>query len=190
MNLSNRLAGFLIAVILFPVLLFGQKVKVDYDKGAEFSKYKTYAWAELGPARNEMLRLNIMGAIEEQLEAKGLVKVEKDADLVVAYSGDMIGEANRGSAAPVYPGYVGAPTIDATMWTGAGGGGGMTVTYPKGTLIVELMDPHEGKIRWRSVGQVKLDIEKKTKSVERINDMIAKMFAQFPPSPPPKGEGR
>lgn len=107
--------------------------------------------------------------------------MENDPDLVVTYAGDMVGESNRGVSAPTYPGYAGPPPgIDSTMWSGTAGGG-MTVTYPKGTLIIELMNPHAGKIAWRAVGQVKLDIEKKGKSVERINDTIAKMFAHYPP---------
>jgi Domain of unknown function (DUF4136) len=174
----------LVFALAWPVLLCGQKVKVDYDKSIEFTKYKTFAWGELGPARLPMLRINIIGAIDEQLKAKGLVEVQKDPDIIVTYAGDMTGESNQGVSAPAYPGFAGPPpAIDSTMWTGSGGAGsgGMIVTYPKGTLIVELMDPHASKITWRAVGKVKLDIEKKSKSLERINDTISKMFVQYPP---------
>jgi hypothetical protein len=173
-----------LVVLVCPVLVSGQKVKVDYDKSIEFTTFKTFTWGQLGPARMPILRLNIIGAVNEQLAAKGLVEVEKDADLMVTYAGDMVGESNQGVSAPSYPGYAGpSPAIDSTMWTGSAGsgGGGMSPTYPKGTLIVELMDPHAGKIAWRAVGQVKLDIEKKNESVTRINKMIAKMFVQYPP---------
>ncbi len=171
-------------VLVLPVLLHGQKVKVDYDKGVDFARFKTYMWGELYPARLPMLRVNIVGAIDEQLTAKGLVRVQKDADLVVTYSGDMVGESNQGVSAPAYPGFAGPPpATDSTMWTGStgGNGGGSSVTYPKGTLVVELMDPRASKITWRAVGQVKLDIEKKSESVTRVNDTIAKMFTQYPP---------
>lgn len=173
-----------LAVLVVPMLLHGQKVKVDYDKGVDFTRFKTYMWGELYPARLPMLRLNIIGAIDEQLAAKGLVQVKKNADLVVTYAGDMAGESNQAVSAPAYPGYAGQPpATDSTMWTGSGGakGGGSSVTYPKGSLVVELMDPHASKITWRAVGRVKLDIEKKSQSLTRVNDTIAKMFAQYPP---------
>ncbi len=184
----RRQAGYFAACILlltiFSSTVSAQKIKVAYDRSVDFSKFKTYAWAELGPARAPLLRVNIMGAIDEELAAKGLVKVEKAADLVVAYSGDVAGEQNQGIGAPSYPGYAGQPpAIDATMWTGQPGmgAGGMSVAYPKGTLIVELMDPNAGKIAWRAVGSLKLDIEKKRDSLARINKMIASMLGQYPP---------
>lgn len=182
---GRLLISCLLVIVAWPVLVCGQKVKVGYDKGVDFARFKTYAWGQLYPARLPMLRLNIIGVIDEQLKAKGLVEVGKDADVIVTYSGDMAGETNQGVSAPAYPGYAGPPpAIDSTMWTGptgSAGGGGMSPTYPKGSLIVELMDPRAGKIAWRAVGQVTLDMEKKSKSVERINDMIVKMFAQYPP---------
>jgi hypothetical protein len=184
----NRYAGYIMVCILVallgPHLASAQKIKVDYDRGVDFSKFKTYTWAELDPARLPLLRLNIIGAIDGQLTAKGLLKVEKDGDLMVAYSGDMVGEQNQGVGTPNYPGYAGQPpAIDATMWTGQAGPGasGMSVTYPKGSLIIELMDPRASKITWRAVGGLKLDIEKKSDSLARINSMIASMFDQYPP---------
>ncbi len=163
---------------------FAQKIKVDYDRSVDFSNFKTYTWGELDPARLPLLRLNMIGAIDEQLAAKGLQRVEKGGDLMVAYSGDMAGESNQGIGAPSYPGYAGQPpAIDATMWTGQAGPGGatMSVTYPKGTLIVELMDLRAAKITWRAVGSLKLDVEKKLQSLERINDLVASMFKRYPP---------
>lgn len=177
---GKLLLAFVLVVLAWPVLGFGQKLKVDYDKGIDFAKFKTFAWGELLPPRLPMLRINIVSAINEELKAKGLTEVDKNPDVIVTYTGDMAGEANRGVSAPTYPGFAGpAPTVDATMWSG--GAGGAAVTYPKGTLIVELMDPHASKIAWRGVGEAKLDIEKKGKSVERINSMISKMFVHYPP---------
>ncbi len=181
---GRLLIGCALIALAVPALLSGQKIKVGYDKSVEFTRFKTYSWGQLDAARMPLLRLNIIGAINEQLAAKGLVEVKENADLVVTYAGDLTGELNQGVSAPAYPGYAGPPpAIDATMWTGSAGSGGtgMTVSYPKGTLIVELMDPRADKIAWRAVGNLKLDMEKKSESVARINDMIAKMFVQYPP---------
>jgi hypothetical protein len=162
----------------------GQKIKVDYDRSIDFRKFKTYTWGQLNAASMPLLRINIIGAIDEQLQAKGLVKVEKDADLMVTYVGAMDGDIVHGASAPIYPGYSGRPpAINATMWTGSNGKGasGASLMYPKGSLLVEMMDPHAAVITWRAVGKLKLDTTKKKESLEKINDMIAKMFDRYPP---------
>jgi hypothetical protein len=173
-----------LAVLVCSSVASGQKIEVDYDKSIDFRKFKTYSWGQLDAAAMPLLRANIIGAIDEQLQAKGLVKVEKNADLMVTYFGAMEGETSRGASAPIYPGYSGPPpAINSTMWTGANGKGasGAAVTYPKGSMVVEMMDPRAALIAWRAVGKIKLNTEEKQKSLDKINGMIAKMFVRFPP---------
>jgi hypothetical protein len=161
-----------------------QKVTIDYDRSVEFKKFKTYTWAELGPVRMPLLRLHVIGAIDEQLAAKGLVHVDQDADLIVACVASLAGEANQGAVAPAYPGTAGPPpTIDATMWTGQTGlsAPNMSVILLDGGLIIDLIDPHVAKITWRAVGRVNLDPARKQGAVKRVDKMIAKMFTQYPP---------
>ncbi len=165
-----------------PGILFAQKIKVDYDKGTDFSKFKTYAWGELSPAAMPLLRLDIIGAIENELAAKGLVKVAANPDVYVGYSGALTGETNQATPAPVYPGIAGPPVgVDYGMWTGGASGGGAAY-FPKGSIVIELMDPHAMKIRWRAIGSLKLDAQKKEQSLDRINKAIAKMFTYYPPA--------
>lgn len=165
-----------------PSILFAQKIKVDYDKATDFSKFKTYAWAELNPPAMPLLRLNIIGAIEQQLSAKGLAKVTANPDVYVGYSGSLTGETNEFTPAPAYPGFAGTPVgIDYSMWTGGASSGG-DVHFPKGSIVIELMDPHAMKIRWRAVGTLKLDAQKKEQSLDRINNAITKIFTYYPPA--------
>src|SRR4029450_5558663 len=44
MNASLKTALAVIGVCLLPLTVLAQKVSVDYDKDADFSKYSTYAW--------------------------------------------------------------------------------------------------------------------------------------------------
>lgn len=39
----------LLFALVYPVLVSGQKVKVDYDKSVDFAKFRTYSWGELAP---------------------------------------------------------------------------------------------------------------------------------------------
>src|SRR5688500_4847908 len=60
-----------------------QKVKVQSDPGADFSKYKTYAWDQ-GVSANPIIRQHIITAVDAAMAAKGVQKVEAEPDLIVA----------------------------------------------------------------------------------------------------------
>ena len=70
-----------------------QKVRVDYDHGCNFSRYKTYRWVDtqkvLSPdARfpNQLMQERIVGFVEEALAAKQFARVETGGDLLVSYA--------------------------------------------------------------------------------------------------------
>ena len=51
---------------------FSQNVKIGYDKGADFSKYKTYTWAKPDhPIQRPQLYQDLVGTIDQDLQAKG-----------------------------------------------------------------------------------------------------------------------
>src|ERR1700760_2163536 len=80
----------LLAVVLVSsAYLYGQKATVEYDRSVDFSKFATYTWGELGPIAYPMLRMQIIGSIDEKLAAQGLKKVDTGADMVVVYFGSM-----------------------------------------------------------------------------------------------------
>ncbi len=69
------------------------------------------------------------------------------------------------------------------MWSGGGSVAKLTAAYvPEGTLILTFVDAKLNKIVWTGTVTQKLDIEKKTKSVELINRAISKLLKSFPPS--------
>jgi hypothetical protein len=55
---------------------FAQKVSVDFDNAIDFSKYKTYVFTEGTPTPVTLTNQRIEKAIEAQLAAKGLTRVE------------------------------------------------------------------------------------------------------------------
>ena len=70
-----------------------QKVRVDYDHGCDFSRYKTYRWVELQRAQspdvqfpNQLMQERIVGFVEEALAAKQFTRVETGGDLLVGYA--------------------------------------------------------------------------------------------------------
>ena len=65
-----------------------QKVTYDYDKATDFTKIRTYAWVHTREeVQDELNHKRIVAAVDSQLAAKGLTKVQEGgmADVLVAY---------------------------------------------------------------------------------------------------------
>jgi hypothetical protein len=155
---------------------WGQKVNVDFDKEANFSSYKTYAWQKGTPVQNPLMDQRIVDGIDKQLAAKGMQKVDASAnpDLVVLYHAA-----------------VGTETQLNTMNTGGYGwgyrwGGGMgtaTTTVekiPVGRLSVDIGDAKTKKLLWLGTASDTLS-DKPEKNEKKINSALEKMFKKFPP---------
>ena len=64
-----------------------QQVTYDYDKSADFSGLKTYAWVNGTIVRDELTHKRIVAAVDSQMAAKGFARVEATGspDVYVAY---------------------------------------------------------------------------------------------------------
>src|SRR5664279_6212257 len=91
---------FLLIVIVFCTGAFAEKIRVHYDKSIDFSKYKTYGWAPIGAVAHPMLALDVVGAIEGELNARGLKKVPANPDLIVQVYGAVDTEVSMTSNNP------------------------------------------------------------------------------------------
>jgi hypothetical protein len=161
---------------------FAQKVKVGYDKGTDFSKFKTYSWAEPAmPATRQALFEAVVGQVEIQLEGKGLTKVPKDGDLTLTPSGGVDYGFAGVASTPILPTYGGPPpSINGGMWTGASGPSGAGVYVPEGTLVLTFVDRTSNKVVWSGSVKQKLDIEQKDKSLELADKAVIKLLKKFP----------
>jgi hypothetical protein len=178
----KRIGAYLL-IAVFPVTVCAQKVRVGYDKGTDFQKFKTYTWGEpTMPVTRPLLYASIVGLIDMDLKAKGLAKGERDCDLVLMPAGGMEYGLNQAASAPILPTYSSQPVIDATNWTGPAGPSNLMAPYvPEGTFVLAVIDRVSNKVIWTGTVKEKLDIENKTKSLERIDKAIVKLLKQFPP---------
>ncbi len=147
------------------------KVTVDWDKTADFTKYKTYAWGKGTPASNQLMNDRIVAAIDSQLAAKGFQKVDDpaSADMVVLYHAAMSEETQLN-------------TTD--MGWGARWGGGMSTTtvdkIPQGQLVVDIGDAKTKKVLWMGKASETLS-DKPEKNTEKVNNAVKDLFKKFPP---------
>src|SRR5687768_18017722 len=66
--------------LLLGTVAFAQSVTYDFDRSADFSRYRTYAWVPGTNVDDELNHNRIVRAVEAQLAAKGLSKVERSAN--------------------------------------------------------------------------------------------------------------
>jgi hypothetical protein len=182
-NRRSAWLGLLFLSCLFPICLpraQAQKIRVEYNKKQDFSGFKTYSWMKQGAHAHPFVALDIMGAVDSQLQAKGLRKADGSTDLLVNAYGGLDGGFNVSYDVEVYA----MPGLDGPWWDegnpAAIGGGSGAVFIDKGTLVIDLVERAAKKLRWRGVAQANLDPEQQEKSLEIIEKSIARMFRQYP----------
>ncbi len=171
---------WLIALFLLVTPVAAQKVKVNYDKTADFTKFKTYSWTRGVPAANPRINEIIINAVEQNLAAKGLTKIDKGGDLLVSiavaieYDVQMT-HAVRGNTGSSLE--TGIPLAASTPWE-----------VRKGSLLVAMESPAANSLVWHGLATDTLryspstDIEKDAKRGEKpVRKAVEKLFKQFPP---------
>jgi hypothetical protein len=147
----------------------------DYNPGADFSKYKTFAWHETGTIPNPIWHDRIKSALTDELRMKGLAQSEANPDLWVS-AHTRLDEQTQINTYNTGWGY---------GW-GWGYGAGMTTStvsqIPVGTLIVDLVDAKQKELVWRCTATKTLspDASPQTKE-ENLRKALAKMFENYPP---------
>jgi hypothetical protein len=157
------------------------KITVTYAKGLDFSKFRTYAWAQHGAVAHPMLAADIVGAIDQELSARGLQKVTSNPDLIIQIYGSVDQDSTMYSNDPLYAGTGGIPPFDPSMTGPAFVGfyGNTTVTIHKGEMVVDLIDAKTKKLAWRGIAEESVSSDPE-KLVDEVNSAISKMFKQYP----------
>ena len=166
-----------------------QDVRYNYDKGTDFSKFKTYKWVLIKDAQrpNDIVDKQIKSAVDSQLLAKGLTAVDSDnADLFIGYQTAVGSEKQFSSfSSGMGPGwgYGGG-------WYGGGwyGGGGMTTTTGQTTTIyvgqldLDMYNSTAKDLVWRGVVSKTLDPKAKPDKQEKnLTKAVAKLLKNYPP---------
>jgi hypothetical protein len=157
----------------FATLAFAHDIKTDYDRSADFSKYKTYMWINVPRPENPLMTQRIIEAINEALAAKGLTLVSENADLGVSANATTRDKRTLETFYGGFPGWGwqrpnGTPTA-------------IVETYQIGTLVVDLFDTRTRRVAWW--GSVANSISKKPdKNMRRLNKAVRDMFEKYPPA--------
>ncbi len=176
---TRSVVQFVLLLCLFVSGATAQKIKVEYDKNLDFSKYKTFAWGKHDAVSRPTLALAIAGAVQTQLTKQGLQPAASNPDLYIQMYGSVDTDVAV-SYSDLYYGMGGFPPFDQNflMWGAAPGSTTMAAVH-KGQLVVDLIDASQKKLVWRGMASEKLS-EKKQKLLEQVNTAVDKMFRQYP----------
>ena len=176
--MGTRCGALLVLVVILGAWgCTGPRVRTDFDPAADFTTFRTYAFAGMtdlnqgGVLNNSLVRKRLEQMVGQQLSSKGLrqVGLDEHPDLLVHYwitikekqrvesTGSMVGPYGR-------RGYGGVTTYD----------------YEEGTLIVDLVTPSKNELVWRG-SIVSTLADSKEENLQMVNKAIAKAFEDYPP---------
>lgn len=161
-----------------------QDIRYNYDKDADFSKFKTYKWVDIKGAQkpNDIVDKQIKQAIDSQLATKGLTKVDgDDSDLLIGYQ-VAIGTEKQFTSFNSDWGY--GPGWYRGGWYGPTGGitTGQTSTIYNGTLGLDMYEAAKKDLVWRGAATKTIDPNAKPDKREKnLNKAVAKLLSKYPP---------
>ena len=82
----KRIFALVVLGLLASSAAVAQKTNIDWDRQANFSLYHTYMWQKSPHPAKGFWDQRIVDAVDKQLQAKGLTKVDSNPDLWVVYS--------------------------------------------------------------------------------------------------------
>lgn len=180
-----RLLGTSAIGLLLAFLLAGcstVSVNYDYDQNVAFANYRTYGWLGSGtgtggnPATNrlssDLLDSRVHNAVDAEMGLHNITASDNPDLLVTYYLGteDKVQVTDWGYRYSDYYWGHGGRQIDVTQYT-------------EGTLVIDLVDAATKTLVWRGSATGVVDGRQRTPAElqERVNNVVAKIFANYPP---------
>jgi Domain of unknown function (DUF4136) len=184
-------AGRFISSLCLLLVVIGaalaQKVNVDWERGANFTRYRTFAWGACeDPGELQLWRPRIVQDIEFQLAAKGFRKAlqGQQPDVVVSYRSDVEERVSYVGFDYGYgPGWGPGPTLGwGPSWGWGWSGGPFTmepVVQREFVLTVDIVDARYHHPLWRGEATEALS-GKSEKNIRRLRKAVQKLFRNYP----------
>jgi hypothetical protein len=167
-------ASIALALALASTMVFAQNVTYDYDRTADFSRFKRYAWTRGTIVPDTFNHERISAAINAQLAAQGMIEVDPtaDPDVLVAYHANFDRDLRVTGFASGWGGF---------RYGGTRSGVARTEEILVGTLAVDIVDASSRTIVWRgmAVKDVKVAASPDKRDAS-INRAVEKIFKNYP----------
>jgi Domain of unknown function (DUF4136) len=164
---------------------------IEKDKSADFSKYKTYAWAEKPESkeakkarRNGLTETNIRNSVNAQLQKIGWKEVNKNPDIMVNYE-LLVDRTEKEQKDAVYsPSYTRSyynqytGRVNTYYYPGQFSGyDSYTTTVKEGTVTITMIDNRTDKAVWQ--GWTTSEIDSRKMTGKEIDQSVKTIFRKF-----------
>jgi hypothetical protein len=166
-----------VGLTLLSTMALAQTVTYDYDRTANFSTFRTYAWTSGTELADELNHARVVRAIDAALVAKGLAQVEPGAnpDVLVAYHASFDRNLEITGATHGW----GPFGLGGDRW-----GSARVQPILVGTLVVDISDARTRVIVWRSLASSDISPTDKPESRDKkVVKATQKMLKNYPPKP-------
>ena len=159
--------------LLMATSLLSQDVQLDFDKTADFAKFKNYKWIALENESpiDKLTDEQIKATLDAAFAQMGLRKVEDDgsADLLVGYQSYEGVERRFGQGYNVGPGWSAGTAERSAIY--------------EGQLSVDMYDPANHNLVWRAVASKALDPKASAKKRQKnLNKAVSNLMKNYPPA--------
>jgi len=184
LNTRLRLASAGIAAILLAGCASGPDIRADYDRAADFGKYRTYGFvAQAGTDTGDFKSLStqiLQNAAARQMESRGYTRSD-NPDLAINFKGKLEEKVDVDSTPAPYYG----PGWGYGGWYGApyGGYGGTQVTtrrYNVGTLVMDVVDREKRQVVFQGGVEGVVTKEMLQNREAALNRAVEHIFSKYP----------
>jgi hypothetical protein len=179
-NPLSRLAALAAAALLMAGCESGPDVRADYDRAADFSKYRTYNFlTDSGTAKSLALQ-TMQNSAKREMEKRGYTMAQ-NPDLLIHFQGKVEEKTDiESTPAPMY-----GPGFGYRGWYGApyGGWGTSEVTtrrYNVGTLVMDIVDPAKQQVVYQGGISGVITKEMRDNRNAAIDGAVVQLFARYP----------
>ena len=171
----KRVSAVIILCLTMSAFALAQRARSEWDHSTDFAAFHTYGWQPSPDPAEGAWNQAVLDAIDKQLAAKGLTKVDANPNLWVVYSRSISKQTSALSG-----GYVFSPLGPEQGGQASPGIPPIPETWQEGTLVVELNNPKTMHVVWR--GSVSNTIsDNDNKNLKNLDRAIAKLFQKYPP---------
>lgn len=162
------------------------KTRIDYDKSADFSVYRTYGFPkETGTDRggySTLVTSYLKSSVGTAMEARGYKYSEDHPDLLVNFfSNTRERTETRPGGGSLGYGYYGYRRGLYNAWPMYDDD--RTVTYKVGTLNIDIVDAEKKQLVWEGVAEGRVSDEEMENPKVTINAVVTELMRQYPGRP-------
>jgi hypothetical protein len=162
----------------------GPQVRADYDKAADFGRYRTYGFvAQSGTDTSDSKSLGtqwLQNAAAREMENRGYTRSDTP-DLVINFKGKLEEKTDIESVpGPYYGSAWGYRGLYGAPYGGWGGAQTYVSRYTVGTLVIDVVDREKREVVFQGTTEGIVTEKMQENREQTISQAVAQIFSKYP----------